>query len=488
MEKLFSNSLFRIAWLLIAGMVTFTACEKDDDDDDNGIPAEDGIYITGPASGFDGLVLEGMMDPGREEGEGFASNPRSGMFEKFLYLGAGNFSIVEKSGADEFVYGWKAGTQDSFDNEGEGDETDGPVHYGEFADEGMEFSVATAGFYHVILDKTTGMAYYTRISHWGLIGDATDQGWAAEYQMTETTLSATEAAWELTDLTLRERGGFKFRYNSGWKITTDDFIIFANIGSGDSDAEFITGGDVFGYPADGEGEYTVTLAWTIEDGFSFSTERTGDVEPLPEFPDALYMIGDGVGGWEWADIDLPMVPTAGNKDHLFWKIVWMEADGGFKFAPQREWAGDFGKTGDATDGVYEIGGDNIPVPGVAGYYMVVVNLETDQIAIADPLVYLIGETIDSWDTANPDALFTVDNDNEVITITRDLAAADLRIYAWFDAVEGWFTDWWQHEFIILDGEIEFRGRGDDQERVQVPAGNNKIDLNFRTGEGTITQP
>jgi hypothetical protein len=57
------------------------------------------------------------------------------------------------------------------------------------------------------------------------------------------------------------------------------------------------------------------------------------------------------------------------------------------------------------------------------------------------------------------------------------------MYAWHK----WHYDWWQHEFIILNGMIEYRGTGGDQERVNVAAGNTTIDLNFKTGEGSITQ-
>ena len=314
------------------------------------------------------------------------------MFEKFIYLTAGNFNIVEKSGATELTYGFKAGTMETFDSEGDGDETDGPVVTGEFEDGAMAFNAPANGFYHVILDKNSGNVWFTKINHWAVMGDATDLGWSSEYPMTQVTLSATEAEWQITDLTLRERGGFKFRYNDGWKITTDDFIIFANIGKGATDDEFIMGGGTFAYPEAGEGAYTVKLSWSVEEGFSYSTERTGDVEPLPEYPDALYMIGSALNtddsdvdgtpdGWQWDLTDMPMVPSH-SKPHLFWKIVWLYENESFKFAPGREWVGDFGKDGDGEDGVFDLGGENLPVPGESGYYMVVVNLDTDQVAIS----------------------------------------------------------------------------------------------------------
>jgi hypothetical protein len=217
----------------------------------------------------------------------------------------------------------------------------------------------------------------------------------------------------------------------------------------------------------------------------------GDVpdveEPDVDAPEELFMIGASVGSWDWDEIDLPMYPVHSHPG-MFWKIVWIESgvdDAGFKFAPQQAWADDFGWDGDdPVDEIYGIGGDNMPEPDESGYYMVVVNWEEQQVSVTQPLVYLIGETIGSWDTAVEDALFTVDNDNEVITITRELEADELRMYAWFD--KGWFTDWWQSEFMIFDGEIEFRGDGGDQDRVNLDeAGEYTIDLNFRENTGSI---
>jgi len=238
-------------------------------------------------------------------------------------------------------------------------------------------------------------------------------------------------------------------------------ILGANLGGG-TDPDAIT------TPATG-GNYKVTV------DLGAMTYKV-----VAAYPSALFMIGDGVGGWDWASLDLPIIPV-NSHPNMFWKIVWMNATGGFKFAPQKEWKDDFGSTGSATAGVYAKGGDNIPVPGTAGYYMVVVDLLANKIAIADPKVYLIGNTIGSWDTANAAGLLSVDNANSVVTITKTLAADELRMYAWHP----WFTDWWQSEFIILDGKIAFRGNGGDQSRVAVTAGSHTVNLNFKTGAGTI---
>ncbi len=488
MKKSAFKHLLLLAGALFLSMSVMVSC-SDDEDDVDPILVEDGIYVAGAATGFDELRFEAMMQPGREEGDEFASLLRDGMYETFLYLTAGSFNIVQVAGVEQTSYGWDADGAQTMTLDGSGDDILGEVIHGGYQAGGNDFSVPQTGFYHIVMDHQTGTVYFTKIDFFGAIGDATDSGWANQYQMDPVTVAQEEASWEAAGVTLRERGGIKFRYNDGWKIEAEGFIIFANIGIGENGDDFMMGGGTFPYPEDGEGEYTITLNWSLTEGWSFEYDRTGDVDPLPEFPDSLYMIGDGVGGWGWEEINLPMVPVH-SKPHLFWKIVWMEAEGSFKFAPAREWAGDFGVSGDGDDGIFDIGGDNAPVPGTAGYYMVVVNLHEDynQIAVVDPTVYLIGDAIDSWDTAFAAGLFDVDNANEVIVFDGAVFETNaIRMYAWFDAVEGWFTDWWQSEFMILDGEIAFRGTGGDQDRVAVSAGNARIELNFKENTGSITQ-
>lgn len=491
MKKKQIKKLFNLSWLIIAALLTFSACSDDDDDDDNGndILVEDGYYLSGTATGLDGLVLDGLLMQGREEGDEFASLERTGMYEKFMYLVPGSFNLVVKAGANETTYGIAAGTAGTLDLDGTNDQINATVDTGKVAVDGEDFTISTAGLYHIVFDMTTEGYYIIPVESWGIIGDATDEGWSGEYDMNQISLDATSGEWEITDLTLRETGGFKFRYGDGWKVSSN-FIIFTNIGKDSESNDFMMGGGTFPYPSEGEGAYTVTLTWSLADGFAYSTERTGDVDPLPEYPEELYMIGDALNledgdsdgtpdGWQWDLTDAPMVPVH-SKPHLFWKVVWLNTGGSFKFSPVQDWNGDFGME-EGTDGEYSIGSNNLPAPDVTGYYMVVVDLDADSIFVAEPEVYLIGDCVDSWDTADPDALFTVDNANEIVTFSGDLLAGDIRMYAWSSR----FTDWWQSEFIILSNEIVFRGTGDDQERVNLSAGTYKIDLNFKTGAGSI---
>jgi len=472
---------FFVATITVLGV---SSCRDEDDPIvEPPVLVEDGFYLKGAATGMDQLDVAGMMPLGRVEGAGFATLPREGMYEKFIYLAAGNFNVVQVAGAARTTWGWDAAGQQDTILDGTMDQIAGTLYHGVVAADGTPFTVTTPGVYHVILDVTTTRVWFTRITHWGAIGDATELGWGEQYMMAEVFANADSAKWEGTDIIIRERGGVKFRYNSGWKIThPGDFIIFANIGN--ESGNYVMGAGTFPHPTP-EGVYTITLRWNRLTGWSHSFTKTGDVVPLPEFPAEMFMIGSAVGGWEWNLNEVPMIPVH-TQPHLFWRIQWFDGTGEFKVSPVKDWVGqDLGRVGDAVDGVFEIGTVNIPVPVTPGYYMVVVNLTTDQIAVVAPTVHLIGDPIGSWVTANPAGLFTVDNANQVLTWTGALAAGNLRMHAWM-AAPAWFVEWWQSEFIFFDGIIAYRGIGGDQASVPVTAGNYTITLNFRTGAATKT--
>jgi hypothetical protein len=487
----FRKMLYLMGVLMLAAMV-MVSCKKDDDDDDDDDPilVEDGFYIKGDVTPFTELTFNGMFMTGINEAD--EQSARAGMYEKYVTLQAGTagFNIVQVAGATHTT--WGPATVESIDTEGEREQPNITIQKGTLGTSGM-FTVPSDGLYHIIMDIDTETFVIAPIPFWAIIGGATALGWADTEMPMDGAFSLDAVSFKVEDLELRA-GDFKFRYGGGWKLEIVGEDVKANTNFGgevsgtlpDLTTTLERGGANYPLAAEQEGVYTVMIEWTVADGFKSSLTKTGDVEPL-DYPEELYMIGASVGGWDWANVDLPMIPVH-SKPHLFWKIVWIEAgvtDAGYKFAPQKDWIGDFGYDGnDPVDGIYQKGGDNMPEPDESGYYMVVVNFETEEIAVVDPQVYLIGNTVGSWDTAYADALFTVDNANEVITLTRSLEADELRMYAWFD--KGWFTDWWQSEFMILEGVIEFRGKGDDQERVNIdPAGEYKIDLNFRNHTGSI---
>jgi hypothetical protein len=413
---------------------------------------------------------------------------RNNMYEKYSTLKAGStFQVIEVSGTTQTT--WGPATNEVVTLAGENDQITADVQKGTLGNSGT-FSVPADGMYHIIIDKNTGTYAIAPVLKWAIIGGVTEAGWSDTELPLVGGFSQNAMKWEATGLTLRA-GDFKFRYSGGWKLELSGDSVKVNTNFGgvtggtlpNLNTTLVPGGANYLLTADQEGIYTVTINWTADGGYTSSLVKTGDVEPL-NYPTELYMIGDAVGDWDWANTDLPMVPV-NSKPHLFWKIVWMSGDPvtGFKFAPEKAWGHDFGKTGEMTNDIYAKGGDNIPSPATAGYYMVTVNFETNEIAITQPMVYLIGDAVGSWDAGVAANLFTVDNTNQVVTITKELAAGNLRMYAWMD--KGWFTDWWQAEFNIFDGAIVYRGTGGDQAAVPVTAGSHTINLNFKDNTGTI---
>ncbi len=282
--------------------------------------------------------------------------------------------------------------------------------------------------------------------------------------------------WTWDGVILEAEEGFKIRTLNGEAAPENDIAF--DVGYSALDVENSTEKVV-----DSEGNFTVTekgeynITITI-DAINGDEKTVTITEPAP---DGLYMIGETIGGWDWAANAVEMIPVH-SQENLYWSIVWMESGtDGFKFSPILDWGEDFGMGEDLGNGEFSFGGDNVSAPAESGYYMVVVDLEAELISVAEPEVYLIGDAIGSWDTADANGLFTVDNANEVISFNGTLNNSELRMYAW----HSYFSEWWQSEFMIFDGAIEYRGNGDDQERVNVDAGDYVIELDFRTGAGSI---
>ncbi|RUT79663.1 SusF/SusE family outer membrane protein [Ancylomarina longa] len=299
------------------------------------------------------------------------------------------------------------------------------------------------------------------------------------------TAAAGVYTWTWTGIVLEANQGFKLRTKNGEAgVNGINFAAgFDKIDIANSSAKVADDGGNITVTEKGAFDITITIDATNGDA-----KKIVIADPAPKYPAALYLIGDGVGDWDWNNTDLPMVPVNGTPNQ-FWKIVWMNATGGFKMASEKSWDTgiNFGSAEDAypAGGEYTKGGNNISVPGTAGYYIVVVDLDTDKISVVEPTVYLTGDAVGSWGNEDAANIFTVDNANEKLTITKTLAAAELRMFVahpYFPA-----GDWWRTEFMVLDGAIVPRGNGGDQTRVSVAALETTIDLNFKAMTGTIAQ-
>ena len=91
----------------------------------------------------------------------------------------------------------------------------------------------------------------------------------------------------------------------------------------------------------------------------------------------------------------------------------------------------------------------------------------------------MGDAAGEWNIADSHKFTIPTTEDGVFESPAFAADAELRMCV---SVDGF--DWWQSEFMVFDGKIEYRGRGDDQNRVNVKAGQ-KVTLNFTAGTGEI---
>ena len=270
--------------------------------------------------------------------------------------------------------------------------------------------------------------------------------------------------------------------NQYWKI-----IPQKNIDNG----EFWANPGVVGVAVDGDASMSGFLvtenaqAGKIEEPgkYIMTIDMMAGTYSITKQPLELYMTGSNYG---WGDVNnggtwLPMTPCYGS-DEDFWTIIYLHEGEQFKFAPQAGWGDDFG--GQAT--VNDVAGANITVDGTnlvagkAGWYLLYIHNGSERtFTVLQPNVYLIGDTAGEWNVADSHKFTIPTTEDGVFESPAFANDAELRMCV---SIEGF--DWWKTEFIILGGDIAYRGRGGDQERVAVKAGQ-KAYLNFAKGTGEI---
>lgn len=194
----------------------------------------------------------------------------------------------------------------------------------------------------------------------------------------------------------------------------------------------------------------------------------------------LFLTGSNYG---WGDKWLQLVPFHSSMED-FWTIIYLHEGEQLKFAPQADWGDDFGYTGttinDEAGANITSSSDGNIVVGKAGWYLLKVqNGSTKTLTVLQPNVYLMGDAAGEWNIADSHKFTIPTTEDGVFESPAFAADAELRMCV---SVDGF--DWWQSEFMVFDGKIEYRGRGDDQNRVNVKAGQ-KVTLNFTAGTGEI---
>ena len=466
--------------LAVVGMM-FTSC------DDNGKQppvvtiVEDGFYVVGEASAIASLEAEGaevaIMANGTNENASNAA--REGMYEKYIALEGGKpFQLVLKEGATETVYGAELAEVKLEGNE----QPNITVQRGKMV-ENTTMQVKESGLYHIVLDLNLDGSLEDKLIlvapvEWGVRGGMNGWGFTAG---TRSEFNKTTMTYTWTDQELSAGGKFKFAYGGGWKIelnaladatdANDERYIKANTNLGEN--ALPGGADI---AVEGAGTYTITLTYNLAQGaIANSYKYEIKMTAASALPSEMYMIGDAIGGWDWAgDYIVSMTPVH-SAEGAFWTIKPLEAGKPFKFCPVKDWNGDF--TGLGEDSGYVVADGNCSVEA-DGIYMIYVDVKNKKLVVEPAAVYGIGDCFGGWDAKMEAAQFAVEGQSLKVTVPAD---GNLRMYAESSAAT---TDWWTREFNVFDGKIEFRGKGDDQAAVAVTAGQ-VVTLNFADNTATI---
>lgn len=204
-------------------------------------------------------------------------------------------------------------------------------------------------------------------------------------------------------------------------------------------------------------------------------------------PEHLYVVG-GFCGWDWGN-SFEFVPVYEHPE-MYWRMVWID-EAGVKINTAQEWDGnqkgynDITVAGDLAGNISTNDDGNICSTTPQWYLMVVTASVSGRdikytVEFNEPNVYLIGDTFGGWDELMAGSKFDVPTTMDADFVSPAFKAdGEIRAYV---KVPG--NDWWHSEFMVFNGEIVYRGKGGDQERVAGKVGQ-KLYLNFATGKGSI---
>lgn len=204
-------------------------------------------------------------------------------------------------------------------------------------------------------------------------------------------------------------------------------------------------------------------------------------------PEHLYVVG-GFCGWDWGN-SFEFVPVYDHPE-MYWRMVWID-EAGVKINTAQEWDGNekgyngITVAGDLAGNISANGDGNICSTTPQWYLMVVTASVSGRdikytVEFNEPNVYLIGDTFGGWDELMAGSKFDVPTTMDADFVSPAFKAdGEIRAYV---KVPG--NDWWHSEFMVFNGEIAYRGKGGDQERVAGRVGQ-KLYLNFATGKGSI---
>ncbi|MDR2466909.1 MAG: SusF/SusE family outer membrane protein [Prevotellaceae bacterium] len=431
---------------------------------------QQGFYVAGEATVYSAVAPAASFgDAPLSPRDGETAEQFPGMYSKFTWLKAGKeFTIakVDASGATADL--------------GKGSTVAGETVA--LASGGAGFTVASDGLYFLVLNSKDN--HLTVLATpWVVAGSATPGGWNEGTPLAPSFDESSLTASFTASLPLLP-GEMKFRFIN-WEIVVPygsaDVRLFTNMGSveeNNGDAKISSsslnlkdGGKNIGVVD--AAQYDLTLSFDVKSAAFAASAEKGEAIELPEYPDAVYMIGAEFGNWDWESPDVAeLTPVNGTPGH-FWCVRRFSAGAPFKWAPGKEWKGDFSGS-ETNEGFTQSDGN--AVVAANGVYSVYIDLENKKITIEPAKVYGMGDCFGGWNAGQYP--FVAENGKMKIATA---AAGNLRMYA---TSSGTGAEWWQMEFMVFNGKIEYRGNGGDQTSVAVEAGKT-VTLDFNAGTGNI---
>ncbi len=435
--------------LVLLGMLFITSCGDDDpiiiDPGTGGINVADGLYLK---SGDNDPVSSAGLSAEVVEANDFQSQDRTGFNAGYMWLDAGDYTVVQVT--DKEITATIGGTLASVTDDGSSCDHNDFMLVTTAAD-GPAFTVGASGLYKVTHDAMTNELIMYNLQDASIIGSATEGGWGADTPLSGS-VSSTGGSWSASGLILRS-GEWKVRLNCRWGINrridpngslndpANGYQMFTNFGGSTSD--LLPGGSNIQQTDDGE--YTVTVNWSPQSGWSLDAERTGDAPEITFNPNDYQMavIGDATPmGW---DADRNLFHKEDNGVHTWYGVVTFADAGEYKFRANDAW--DFNVGGDLAN--LSNGGANIPTPGAGGWYIVLSTPDegvTWSASVTDIDWSIIGEGGPSgaWDVDADMMSGGVDADgNSVYTLNGDFTAGEWKFRAGHD---------WAHN---IGGDVTF---------------------------------
>lgn len=457
-----------------------------------------GIYITGDATVYSNEAPASALRVLQLDGKSEGYPEIVGMY---TWLKAGNFDISIVTEVNQSV---KYGKGEEIVNEG-------AVKSYTLVQDGPSLSVGE-GFYYIVVNTSLKEIHILPVPL-GVIGAATPNGWNGETPLSEVTFDENSLVVTWSGNLNITAGEYKFRYGGDWGHYIDydastKARLFTDLGVAGEEMGPLTEGGFSDVKPGGKnitteigGEFKFTVKYEIRTRkFQATYKVIGDpvTPPDVDLPSAMYIIGSPFD-WNWGNAKAltPVHGFAGSdaspgaEKSIYWMMQYFNSGDAIKFNFNKDWDGnDFGFPAISDEAIafadITNDGGNIKV-GKAGWYIVTVTTtynddETGLLHTVDfhaPNIYLIGNTLGKWETV-PEGLFTVPATADGEFISPAFVAADeLRMNIKLEGI-----DWWKTEFIIIDGKIEYRGNGGDQERVTVAVGQ-KAYLKFSDGTGKI---